>query len=56
MAQKQFCPTHEDFLAVRQGHSACRSVVKNSFTTAVKWRERYLEQAATGNVIEILEP
>lgn len=55
MAQKRPSPTHKHSLSVRQRDLARESVVKNSFTTAVKWQARVLEQTIASNVAEILE-
>ena len=55
MAHTHSSPTFKDSLRVRQRDLARESVVKNSFTTAVTWQARDLEQTIAGNVAEILE-
>ena len=50
MAQKRPSPTHKDSLIVRQRDLARESVVKDSFTTAVRWQALDLEQTIAGRL------
>jgi hypothetical protein len=55
MTRNQSSPTHKDSLTVHRVGSASESVVKDSLTTALRWRARDREQTIAGNVAEILE-
>lgn len=48
-------PTLKDSLSVRPRDLVREAVVKDSFTTAVRWAARDLEQIIAGNVAGILE-